>query len=522
MGRLGTTGGGSGQGRVGVRLVRRATVVVLVVAVVASDVAVFEVAGAVEVPSDAPAVRDVPPLPSDVPAARELDVPDGDFGDPPPLDGDVDRRNERERKKRPKPDLAESELVSRDEGSSRFRNRDGSFTEVLYSQPVNWRDRAGEWREIDNSLVARPDGSVVPVSSPLNLVLSGDASKRIGELSGDAWSLRFSLEGAAPAAPKVSDTRSGARYDEILPEVDAVYTAGSGWLKEELILGRAPDPGVDVRFVFPVDVTGLEGRAEPDGSIGFYRGEELVVRVPQGVMWDDRPPSLEPRVDGFAPVEISLVTSPGSMSLVVDPDDEWLRDPARKYPVTVDPTMVIGRGQASSWDAYTYQAAPNTNYNGPLQWDSGYGNYRLLFGNSIYGEAYAFMKFDTSALSGKNILGATWGAFEYGATSYPADFSLWRVAEGWSDTTVTWNNKPERREDRLKPNRVTYFAFEHPTYWSAVSGTAAGVLGLRAFGSLWVALPAGAAVGLVNWMLWRPGGPGSRWAESKGLRREPH
>jgi len=50
-----------------------------------------------------------------------------------------------------------------------------------------------------------------------------------------------------------------------------------------------------------------------------------------------------------------------------------------------------------------------------------------------------------------------------------------------------------------------------PLLWGVLSGLTITVLGMATFpGERWVFL-LGAAFGILNWSLWRPGGPGHRW-----------
>ncbi|MCZ7525157.1 MAG: PA14 domain-containing protein [Acidimicrobiia bacterium] len=368
---------------------------------------------------------------------------EGDFGDPPPLDGDVARHNRELAEKRPPFDPSEAELVGRDEKTDTYRNEDGSFTTLVHAAPVNWQDASGEWQPIDVRLAADDRGDLAPRSSPLAVRLAGEASGTdLGTISGEGWSLSFGLEGAAgKAAQAAKDT---ARYPEVLEGVDLEYRVGADHLKEVLVLSGPPEPGEDVRFVFPLRLEGLWARTEADGSIVFAdAGGEAVLSVPQGVMWEHRSDeelAAAPSPEGSAPVKVALAETPAGPVLVVDPDEGWLAAPERHYPVRVDPTFWAGRA-SGHWDAFVWSLFPDTNYNGQAQID---GNaYVDKIGETIYGTLASYVKYDLSAMAGKNILDADWYGFFYSSSAFPNWFAIYPVAGGWSDSTVTWNTRPD-------------------------------------------------------------------------------
>lgn len=61
----------------------------------------------------------------------------------------------------------------RKENEKHFRHKDGSYSAVLYAEPVHYRDSSGNWEDIDNHLIAKTDEngkvSYSPVASGVNV-----------------------------------------------------------------------------------------------------------------------------------------------------------------------------------------------------------------------------------------------------------------------------------------------------------------------------------------------------------------
>jgi hypothetical protein len=67
----------------------------------------------------------------------------------------------------------------------------------------------------------------------------------------------------------------------------------------------------------------------------------------------------------------------------------------------------------------------------------------------------------------------------------------------------------------IKPNGITAIAVKHPVLYSAFTALLVfGIAQINADRGEFVLGSAliGLAVGVLNWILWRPTGPGSRWA----------
>jgi len=74
-------------------------------------------------------------------------------------------------------------------------------------------------------------------------------------------------------------------------------------------------------------------RQKPDGSISLESGSgKQVFRIPRPLMVDSSPAQA---LSGS--LSYSLASDQGTLVLTLTPDPAWLQDPARVYPVTIDP-----------------------------------------------------------------------------------------------------------------------------------------------------------------------------------------
>ncbi|MFE1925258.1 polymorphic toxin-type HINT domain-containing protein [Streptomyces asoensis] len=222
------------------------------------------------------------------------------------------------------------EIVSeRDADSRTYANEDGTRTSEISTDPVNYRDRKGTWQPIDSGLVER-DGGWANTADSVDLRLAGraDADQVASVTLPSGESFGYGLSGAAPVAGAADGAR--VAYPQVFPGTDLWLDSQAGGVKETLVLKSATAPH---SFVFPLRLRGLTAEAD-GGSILLTdaRGRTRAV-VPAGFMEDtDHAVSHA--------VTYTLVPLPdGGQALKVTADRDWLADPARVYPVRLDPSV---------------------------------------------------------------------------------------------------------------------------------------------------------------------------------------
>lgn len=73
------------------------------------------------------------------------------------------------------------------------------------------------------------------------------------------------------------------------------------------------------------------------------------------------------------------------------------------------------------------------------------------------------------------------------------------------------NRLPGDREPQ-RGNSVTRWALAHPISFALVTAALMAAWGLVSIGDLRAVIPMSFGFALLNWFLWRQGGPGARWA----------
>jgi RHS repeat-associated protein len=219
-----------------------------------------------------------------------------------------------------------------------FENPDGTQTARIYTQPVHYKTSSGAWANIDTTLVQQADSTwqeQANSSSPV-FAAAGDSSALMTTPLGPGESMSFSLQGAAA----VTGTTSGnvITYPGILPDASIAYAANAAGVKETLVLNNASAP---TTWTFPLALQGLSAALDSDGAVVLSDSSgNTVLTIPHGFMRDS---NIDPASNDGAQsngVTYTLTTVAGQQALRVDLDPAWVHDPARVFPIDVDPTSI--------------------------------------------------------------------------------------------------------------------------------------------------------------------------------------
>ncbi|MHB1406337.1 MAG: DNRLRE domain-containing protein [Desulfitobacteriaceae bacterium] len=158
-------------------------------------------------------------------------------------------------------------------------------------------------------------------------------------------------------------------------------------------------------------------------------------------------------------------------SVIITADSAWLTDPARQYPITIDPTVktVNAAGSISS-DTYVAESSPYYYYNSTYMttgWDSGLGRTR------------AYLKFNLPTIpSGAIVTDAGLSLYKYTTTSATSeDLVAFRVSEpAWDETTLSWGNQPavDNNNTQTQASLISvagsHIGYVNFNVWSVVKG----------------------------------------------------
>jgi RHS repeat-associated protein len=216
---------------------------------------------------------------------------------------------------------------------------------------VNFRDASGRWQKIDNTLVSDGAGGLRNAAGQMALSLPATLAGPVRVQDG-ASSIGFVLIGANGSRSTAADT---ATYSGAMSGVDVSYQALSDGLKETLQLDSATAPATYTFAVTPS--AGLRVRGAADGGVNIVdaagRG---VFRIPAPVAEDS---SSSRAVGSASGAKYTIGGTDAAPALTVSVDQAWLNDPARVFPVRLDPTTYRYDGVNRTM---LNKAAPTTNY----------------------------------------------------------------------------------------------------------------------------------------------------------------
>jgi RHS repeat-associated protein len=327
-----------------------------------------------------------------------------------------------------------AELTQKRTAHSReFQLSDGTRRIEVSLLPVNYKDADGAWQTIDCEISPSSKNGFTRenAKNSFRSYFSGDGTSRgtIGVEDG-----AFSLEIAPVSDAKVSGSptfgthasKDKVEYADLFPETAARYTVMPGMLKEELVLANAGAPTV---FQFRIDASQLSPVAQEDGSIIFFDS----VGIAHFVL-------LQPYAEDSAedPAFVNLrqtIRQEGKNYLyevVVDP--EWLNDPARVFPVVIDPTITT---EDMAVDTYISNSSPTTSYS---------SSYNLqVKGTGTGAQEDTLVRFNLPVIdNGPAILYAGVSLCRgNGSASGTNTVHAYQITSDWT-TAVTWNTRPSR------------------------------------------------------------------------------
>ncbi|WP_166665506.1 polymorphic toxin-type HINT domain-containing protein [Kribbella caucasensis] len=224
--------------------------------------------------------------------------------------------------------------AKRDRYKTTYANADGTETTVVSTTPSNYRLANGSWapvrttlsrqdlvsgdgwRSTGDSVTSSLSTQVTPDRPVAELTLAGGEKVGWGVLNGT------SVSGKTKGANTVE-------YSGFAPGADLELTVEPGGIKETVVLRSKASAR---SYVFPLHLQGLKAELRgQDIALIDAQGNEKA-SIPAGFMVDGKSATS-------SGVNYSLIDSPTGQALRVELDNRWLDDPARAYPVRVDPTV---------------------------------------------------------------------------------------------------------------------------------------------------------------------------------------
>ena len=264
--------------------------------------------------------------------------------------------------------------------SKTYEQSDGSRIAIMSAAPVHFYDDEKEdWEEYDNRLTYNEEtekyesdenGSDMQVSLPENIDGKSNIEveaegckvsltpidmnyssakktneKRIIKKSSEKSLKKYSLE------DYVSDSVLDAKVEYTQDESEKVeYIFSGSRLKENIVLSKMPEE--KQIYSFRIKADGLTAKLKKDNSVKLSDSDNKAVFViPAPYMYDEN-------FEFSSEIKTKLKKDGEEYILTYEPDQKWLTDEERAYPVTVDPTISTKPYNDKIVDTSVISAAP--------------------------------------------------------------------------------------------------------------------------------------------------------------------
>ncbi|MDM7886581.1 PA14 domain-containing protein [Curtobacterium sp. RHCKG23] len=347
-----------------------------------------------------------------------------------------------------------SKLVGQSTFKDTYKNADGTNTAVISQTPQNVKNDDGNWVPVNTDVDVTSSGAGVVDNHPLDPVFGENAADpNVLSMQHDGFTLAYTLEDAADS-PLTHTNKGGAgdevTYRNVFPDTDLHYTVTNGTVKEELVLATLPTKARD-SWTWHVTGKGLAATTEADGTMVFRSDAGKVeFAIPQPQMFDSSGVQ-NVREPAETAVNTTLAADGDGWTITMSPNRSWLADPARVFPVHVDPTSAV------SWsnDQHAYKSdgasitdgvirVGNSRDGGDKYWRTvTHFNYEQVFGKQVINarvDGYLHDAGTTDSYTGSVHVGT---AFNYGGVG--TNLSGWTITSsgsargsGVADQIASW------------------------------------------------------------------------------------
>ena len=347
-------------------------------------------------------------------------------------------------------DVIVEEESLREENVKHFKMPDGSYTAVVYNNPVHRKDSNGVWQDIDNRMnESTVKNKQAYVTSDGRAVFSkkiNNDDPTVFELSENGYSIKVSFDNsniknttaklsnhATKYVPtgnddietqykklKTIDNNTTISYKNLLKGMTLEYVLSANDVKENIIIEKAQD-AYDYSFTY--ELVGLVALLNEDGSINLLdeNTQEPVCQIPAPYMYD---------AEGENSYDVSYTLTDlenGRYALTVSANSEWINDAERSFPVVIDPTMTFTAG---IWDTYINAADTDANY----------GSSEELWVSSTKTTLIKFGDVPSIAKNAKITYASLNAYYYYYVTTGSLDIGLYQVGFNWDEWTLTWDD----------------------------------------------------------------------------------
>jgi hypothetical protein len=321
--------------------------------------------------------------------------------------------------------------ADRTETSQTFRLPDGGLETRIFANPINYRDSEGEWQPIEEGLEEQPNGSgLTNGTNSFSVALPQQLGAEPVRLSSEDGWVSTELLGTELESTQLEG--EDATYESADGETTFDFASLPNGLKEDIEIASVSAPST---FNFAVDASaGVTPALAEDGSVEFRdESGQLVATMPAPSMSDSTPGDPAESRD----VHYSLEPQGDHWTLTVQADRKWLEEPARSWPVSIDPTTTE-LSPTLDCSFLLYGTSTTSNACGSKGSQRLKAQYQPATSEQTSERERSVLKFDTSAIpSSVYVTGATVGLFAPWEPLNIAGIELRRVSKEWN-SSVNW------------------------------------------------------------------------------------
>ncbi len=386
--------------------------------------------------------------------------------------------------------MNKTELVTmRTANTKVFANEDHSITHSIYLEPIHYQEEDGSFQEMDDTLTeeisdeeentgmnqralenleeptedetgsaeSETSGEIAKIEKTVKSEqketatkknVENGAKKKIsnGDFINRKGTYRVRFKNQTSEKQTVSMTKDGYRlewgiigsrkvkgqktnasaltYPNVLKDTDLSYRISGEQIKENLILKSSHAPA---EFTYRFRMKGLIPCQE-NHRIHFCDEKENPVFILTAPYMRD--------AGGKVCEKISMTLTEGKNKeclVTLVPDEEWLTDPERTYPVVLDPVTTTSTAADDIYDAHVDSENEGDNY-----------HYGILLktrgGDTIQ---RSFLKFPLPEIAaGDMVVNARLVMVSLVEDQKERSIAVHRVLQDWSSATLTWRNAP--------------------------------------------------------------------------------
>jgi RHS repeat-associated protein len=344
----------------------------------------------------------------------------------------------------------------RTETSKTYDAGDGKLRTEMGTEPIHVREPDGKMVPIDDTLELASDGRLRNRKGRNRIQLGRDgADESLASLElDDQHAVGFSLRGSRTARPERNGNH--ARYADIQRDTDLELSAEASGVKESVILKSRAAPNV---YEFPLSLKGLTARIDPKSEAVELRDGTNKIRayIPPGLVADSSTGPMGHMEPDAGPVRYRLTGPKNRQTLEVTINRVWLDDPARVFPVRLDPALTTT--SAAVQDTWVRSCSPDSPP-GVDGWGIDWRTLLQVGGGDGDCDRAAFIQWDVSQFHRGRIYNAAITLNNTRSYSCNSDtpIRMFTVLGDWDENTLTYNTQPDILWEELAGRHFANYA----------------------------------------------------------------